>query len=155
MVGLFFLGHYLLKDKIKSKLDLIDISSTMSRSSFEEYKGVRMHTYGYYIKLDRFDNRFQVVADFVDYFNKDSFVKTVKNGDSLKLSISRNDYNHIDNIDKIKIFGISKNGIIYLNSDDTINKYNNDFTLTGGLIFILVSLIVFYKNKRKLMIKKK
>jgi len=150
IVGLIFLGHYLLKDKVNSKSDLVDITTKLRDFSFDEYKGYRNHTYSYYLYLDRYRNNFQIIADYVDYFNKDYFERTLKIGDSLRIFISRNDFANIQDNEKIKVFGIYSKNFVYLDCDNSICQYNSGLTLYGGLIFVAVGLILFYTNKDKL-----
>lgn len=154
IVGLFFLGHYLLKDKVNSKSDLVDISTKLRDFSFEEYKGYRNHTYSYYLHLNGYRNDFQIIADYVDNFNKDYFERSVKIGDSIRICVSRNDFAAIQNKEKIKVFGIYSKNAIYLDCDNSIYQYNSGLTLNGGLIFFAVGLILFYSNKDKLIVKK-
>lgn len=154
IVGLIFLGHYLLKDKVNSKSDLVDITTKLRDFSFDEYKGYRNHTYSYYLYLDGYRNNFQIIADFVDYFNKDYFERTIKVGDSIRIFISRNDFVNIQNYEKIKVFGIYSKNSVYLDCDNSIYQYNSGLTLYGGLLFVAVGLILFYTNKDKLIEKK-
>ncbi len=151
IIGLIFLGHYLLKDKVNSKSDLFDITTKLRDFSFDEYNGNRNHTYSYYLYLDGYRNNFQIIADFVDYFNKDYFERTIKVGDSIRIFISRNDFANIQNNDKIKVFGIYSKNSVYLHCDNSIDQYNSRLTLYGGLIFVVVGLILFYTNKDKLI----
>lgn len=153
VVGLFFTGVPLFMDKVHSKSDLVEISATLRNCSFDEHRGPRYHTYLYYLYLNNYPNTFQISADFVPYFDKDYFEKTVQSGDTLHVFISRHDYAAIDYQEKVKLFGIYKdNTTYYLNCDQVIQKYNDGLQLYGGLIFIFVGLLLFYFNKDKLKI---
>jgi len=150
IVGLFFLGHFVFKDKVTSKSNLIDINATLRSYSFKEHKGLKYKTFVYFLYLDKYQNSFQIIADFIEYFDERYFERSVKIGDTLRICISQNDFNNINNQDKIKIFGIYKNGETYLDCDNTIKDYNSKSILYGGLIFIIVGLIIYYFNKSKL-----
>jgi hypothetical protein len=113
VVGLFFTGVPLFMDKVHSKSDLVEISATLRNCSFDEHRGPRYHTYLYYLYLNNYPNTFQISADFVPYFDKDYFEKTVQSGDTLHVFISRHDYAAIDYQEKVKLFGIYKDNTTY------------------------------------------
>jgi len=154
IVGLIFIGHNLLKDNVSTKSDLVDITTKLHDFSFDEYKGYRNHTYSYYLYLDGYRNNFQIIADYVGYFNKDYFERTIKVGDSVRISVSRNDFANIQNKENIKVFGIYSKNAVYLDCDNSVYQYNSGLTFYGGLIFVAIGLMLFYSNKEKLIEKK-
>ena len=152
--GLFFIIIFLLKDKVKTQSDLVEFDAVIKDFSFSEYKGLRNHTYKYFLYLKGYRNQFQIIADFMDYFRKDYFEQTLSSGDKIRIEISRQDFNKIHVKQKIKLFGISDDKAIYMNSIGTIHQYNNTFPFYAGLLSILVGFILFYFNWEKLQVKK-
>ena len=150
IVGLIFLGHFLLKEKIDSKSDLVDVKATLRDFSFGEYHGYGRHIQSYYLFLDRYNNKFQIAADFVDYFDKEFFMRTVKIGDTLRICVSSNDFSKREDTEKVEIFGIYKKNLTYLACENAIIEYNSKLTLYSGLILIFVGLILFFINRDKL-----
>jgi hypothetical protein len=150
--GLVLVGHYFLEDKVKLKSDLIEISSSLKDFSFSEYKGIKNHLFSYYLYLNSYKNNFQLVADFVNYFDKNKFEKTVMIGDTLKIEISRKKFSKINQNTKIEIFGIYKNNITYLDCEDTIHQYNSrsDFEFYFGIIVTLIGMIALINKSSKL-----
>ena len=126
---------------------MIDINAKLNNFSFIEQRDFRRHTYTYYLYLDSYKNKFQIIADFVDYFKKDYFERTIKIGDSIRIYVSRQDLSKINSQQKIKLFGIYKQNETYLDCDNTIYQYNGKFTLYGGLIFLIAGIIIIYYNR--------
>jgi hypothetical protein len=145
--GLVFLGHYILKDKINSKSELIEINAKLNNFSFIEKRHLNHHIYTYYLYLDNYKNKFQIIADFADYFKKDYFERSIKIGDSIRIYVSRKDFSKINSQQKIKLFGIYKQNETYLDCDSTIYQYNGKLALYGGLIFLIASMIIIYYNR--------
>jgi len=149
VTGLLFISHYFLKDKVDSKLDLVEINGKLYDYSFEEYRGIKSHTYDYNICLNEYSTRFQISADLVDWFNKTYFEQTVKIGDSLRILISQNDYKKIRSKESVTVFGIENHNGIYMEADNSIREYNSSLTLYGGLAFIIAGILLIQKDKRK------
>jgi len=147
--GLFFISHYFLKDKVNSKLDLMEINGRLYDYSFKENRGIRNHTFDYNIYLSEYSTRFQISADLVDGFNRIHFEQTVKTGDSLRILISQNDYKKISSKESTTVFGIENHNGIYMEAENSIRVFNSTFTLYGGLAFIIAGILLIQKNKRK------
>jgi hypothetical protein len=123
LVGLIFIGFYLIKDKITSTSDLVEINGTVLSYSFDKDISIRSTTYNYFIYLKKYSPGFQISADFANYFDKTKFEQSIKNGDSLKIFISKYDMTKINAIEKVLTFGISTKTNDYLNPKNVINKY--------------------------------
>ena len=155
LVGLFFIGHDMYKDKVSSTSDVKEINGTVRNYSFVENRGLKNHTYSYYIYLNEYVNSFQVTADFVDWFDKTKFEQSVKQGDSLKIFISRYDYTKIGSIDKAVAFGIYSQTKEFMNTKNVIREYNSETVFVFGLVFIFAGMTLLYfdikrRKKRKL-----
>ena len=169
LAGLFIVGQFLLKDKVKSKNDLIEIKAALHDYSFKVEKvdntsrALRSSSYlkyEYYLYLNGFGNDFQIIADFLDNFNRDIFEEEVHNGDVITVLISKNDFKNIDKDRKARIFGVSNNKITFLDYDLSIQKYNEDTLIYFGLVFILLGILLMYfsfmqlhKHKNSLTLK--
>jgi hypothetical protein len=149
ILGLFFIGAYLKKDKINTRSDLVEIAANLDNYSFNEYRGYRYHTYHYYLYFHGYRNRFQIIADFVWLFKKKSFEQDIDSHDILHIYVSKKDYKNINNQFNIRLFGINKNGFDYLNVTESIKKYNNGTEIYAGTIFIIVGALLFYFNRSK------
>jgi len=149
LFGLFAFGFYIFKDKVKTKSDLVEIDVKLKHYDFHTY-GIKNDSYRYNLYFDEYKNRFQIVADFIDYFRQELFERTVNNGDTLRIFISRNDYENIMNQDKVELFGIYGKKKTYLEFENSIERHNNETPLYIGLIFIVVGGIIFYLNSDKL-----
>ena len=154
IVGIFILVHDLLRDKVKSKAELIEIQSTLRDYSFIENKGFRRHIIDFQITLDDYEPNFKIIADFADYFNRNLFERTVIAGDTLRVFISKRDYLNIDRKQKIKTFGIYKNNTTFLNLEQSIAQDNNDLLMYSGLFFLFIGIMIFNRNKNKLRTEK-
>ena len=150
LFGLFVFGLYVFKDNVKTKSDLIEVTVKLSHYDFHTY-GTRNDSYSYNIYFEEYKNRFQIVADFIDYFKQELFENTLKKGDTLKIFISRNDYNNLKNRNKAELFGIYGKEKTYLECSDSIERYNNETNLYIGIILIIVGGIIFYLNSEKLI----
>ena len=149
LIGLFFCGFYLFKDKVNAKSDLIEVNAKLNNFYFHRY-GIRNDHYRYYLYFDDYKNKFQIIADFRDFFDKDSFERIVQIGDTLRIFIPRNDFKNLKNQEKVKLFGVYGKGKTFLDWNESIDKYNSGWTLVYGLIFIIVSGLIFYYNSEKL-----
>jgi len=149
VIGLIFVCQYFYKDKVCSMSDLVEIAGSVNNYSFQEIRGIKTHTYNYYINLNEYSNRFQISADLADWFNKSYFEERVRKGDSISIKIANTDYKKINSPDKIFIFGIKDTQGIYMNAEQSIKDYNSKATLYFGLIFIISGFILLRFPKRK------
>ena len=149
LAGLFFIGHYFYKDNVNSISDLKEIKGTVQYYSFKEDKGGRSHTYNYYIYLNEYLKPFQITADIVDWFNKEKFEHSVKQGDSLKMLISKYEYTKIGSREKAIVFGIENDKKEFLNAEIAIREYNSNITVFFGFAFVTVGLILLYKDIKR------
>ena len=147
--GLFFIGLNLNKDKVNSTSDLKEIKGTVQYYSFIEEKEGRNHTYSYYIYLNEYIKPFQITADIVDWFDKVKFEHSVKQGDSLKMLISKYDYNKIGSKEKAITFGIENDKKEFLNAENAIREYNSNVALSFGFAFVIVGLILLYLDIKR------
>ncbi len=157
LVGLIFIGFYLIKDKITSTSDLVEINGTVLSYSFDKDISIRSTTYNYFIYLKKYSPGFQISADFANYFDKTKFEQSIKNGDSLKIFISKYDMTKINAIEKVLTFGISTKTNDYLNPKNVINKYNSITILIFGILFTSVSTLFLYfdiKRRKKIKLEK-
>ena len=127
----------------------MEINGRLYDYSFEEYRGIKSHTYDYNICLNEYSTRFQISADLVDWFNKTYFEQTVKIGDSLRILVSQNDYKKIRSKENATVFGIENHNGIYMEAENSIRAYNSSLTLYGGLAFIIAGILLIQKDKRK------
>jgi len=148
--GLLFSCFYLLKDEVRTKSDLVEINVNLSNFSFIEHNGAKKSIFEYYLYFSGYNNKFQIIADFLEYFDKDFFERNIKIGDDIRIYIPLNDFNNIKNQDKVKLFGIHGKSMIFLDCQSTIDKYNSELPIGFGLIFIILGGLIFYFNKEKL-----
>jgi len=152
LAGLFFVGQFLLKDKVKSKNDLMEIKAALHDYSFTTEKVANSHAlrsssylkYKYYLHLNGFGNDFQIIADFLDNFNRDSFEEEVHYGDVITVLISQKDFKNIDKDRNTRIFGIFNNKVTFLDYDLCIQIYNKETELYVGLIFLIIGTLFMY-----------
>jgi hypothetical protein len=154
-IGFTFLIIFITKDKVYSKSDLIEISASLRNYSFTEFEGYRNHTYSYYLYLDGYRNTFQIIADFVDYFDNSKFEQIMKPGDLTNVEITRKDFEKLRNQKKIKVFGLSAKNEIFLSPKDSIRQYNSQLLLFVFTAFIIVGFITFIIYLVELMTKQK
>jgi hypothetical protein len=151
-----FLGFYITKDKIYSKFDLTEVSGSLIDFKFYERKSFNRELYDYTISLSNYPNSFQIIADFVERFNKSNFQQTIGFGDKLYLAISKKEYQNINHKRRIKIFGIRSETIIYMNVNDAIKEYNSQFPLFGIVALMIMGLIgTFHFGDRLNRLKKR
>lgn len=153
LIGSVVLCLYLSRDKVNMKSDLVEMNVILNSYQFNRY-GLRNDHYCYNLYLGNYRNRFQIIADIIDCFNKKAFEKNIKTGDTLRVFISRNDYINLRNLGKVKLFGIYEKDTTYLDSECTIEKYNSNFPVVLCLIFIIGGGLIFYFHKDKLKLKR-
>ena len=151
LVGVFCIGFFIFKDKVKTKSDLIEVEAQLSNFSFHEYKGLKNHTYKYFLYFNDYNNRFQIIADFIDYFDREYFERKVRIGDTLRIYISQNSFDNIRNKEKVKIFGLYGKKETFLDCENAIDRYNSDFPLWAGLSFLIVGVLIFVYHSDKLI----
>jgi hypothetical protein len=150
-VGFAFLIFYMAKQKVYSKLDLFDISASLTDYSFIEHNDFTGQSYNYYLYLDGHTNTFQIIADFIKYFDRSSFENNMKVGDVVTLEITTKDFKNLNNQKRIKVFGISGKNDIFLDPKDTIQQFNSQLPLFGMVAFIIIGFItlVIYLDEIK------
>ena len=150
-VGFIFLIFYMAKEKVYSKLDLFDISASLTDYSFIEQNDFTGQSYNYYLYLDGHTNSFQIIADFAKYYDRPSFENKMKEGDVVTLEITRKDFKNLSNQKRVKVFGISGKNVIYMDPKDTIQQFNSQLPLFGMVTFIIIGFItlVIYLDEIK------
>ena len=73
LIGVFFIYHGFSRDSINSDKDLYEVTGTLNEYSFEESDSFRRNNIYYYLWLTEYSNRFQIKADFANYFNRRKF----------------------------------------------------------------------------------
>ena len=149
ILGVFLLGFFLTRDKVESKSDLIEVNGTLQDYSFTKRYENKHNSYSYYIFFREYNSTFQIIADFIDDFKIYTFKRTLKPGDRIKIAISRADYSEINNQERIKLFGISDNENTYLDFNDAIEEYNSNVLVYFSILFILMGIVTFYKQREK------
>jgi hypothetical protein len=149
LVGLFFIGYDFYKDKVRSTSDLIEINGTVQNYSFDKNISIRSTTYSYFIYLKEYSCGFQISADFVDLFDKTKFKLSVKQGDSLKILISKYDFAEIASIEKAPAFGIDSKTNEFLNPENVITEYNRKTVIVFGFVFIAAGMIFLYLDLKR------
>ena len=149
ILGIFLLGFFLTRDKVESKSDLIEVNGTLQDYSFTKRYENKHNSYYYYIYLREYNTAFKIIADFVDDFKIYTFKRNLKPGDRIKIAITRTDFNQINNQETIKLFGISDNENTYLDYNDAIEEYNSNVLVYFSILFILMGIVTFYKQRAK------
>jgi len=154
VVGLFLIGHYFYKDEVNSISDLKEITGTLHNYSFEEDSNIRHHTYSYYFFLNEYYNSFQINAEFVELFDRLRFESYLRQGDSLKILISKSDYNKFGTREKAFAFGIKSKTREFLNPELAIKDYNSKLLLIYGFGSVIFGLTLLYFDIKRRMKKK-
>jgi len=152
LAGLTFLFFYLVRDKVSTRADLVEVKSILGNCSFVEDRGIRYHTFEYFIALDGYRAQFQISADFSSLFYKEDFTKEVKQGDTVNVLIKKSEFKNVQRPKNIFVFGISTQRRNYLEDRFTIPEYNSSLRLYAGLAFIMVGAFLFFNNREKLKI---
>jgi hypothetical protein len=138
---IWILVQHFTKEDIKSDKDLKKVSGNFKEYSFVNKGAKRL----YYLWLDGYACTFQISADNLQYFKKDSFITEIKKGDSLYLAVSNNNALNLNRDTEISIFDLRKWNTVYLDKDDTIaleNK-NTDTDIYEGFGFVVFALVGF------------
>lgn len=149
LIGLVSVGFYLCKDKISSPSDLAEINGTLRNYSFVEHRNFRSHTYEYYIYLNEYSTGFQIGANHVDWFDRVKFEQSEKQGDSLKIFISKYDYSRIGSNEGAIALGISSKAREFLNAEKGIRIHNSKTPLVFGLVFLIAGMILLYLDIKR------
>lgn len=150
VMGFLGIFCYFSKDKVDSKLDLMEINGKLYNYSFEEFGGIKSHRYDYTIYLSGYSTRFQISTELVGEFKRTYFEQNVEPGDSLRILISKNDYKKIGIKPFTSVFGIENYNGVYTEADNSIRAYNSPFTLLyGGLAFVIGGIFLILKDKIK------
>jgi hypothetical protein len=141
IVLIWILFQHFTKEEIKRGNDVKIISGTFKDYSFVN-KGARRL---YYLWLDGYASTFQISADNLQYFKRDSFITEIKKGDSLYLSVSNNDALNLNKDIEISIFDLRKLNTIYLNRKETmvIENKNKNKNIYMGIGFVVIALGIF------------
>lgn len=130
-----FMGvHEFTKPKIKTFSDLSTTHGQLASYSFQD--GVRGRHF-YQIQLTNYPSHFQIPADFIDSFSKDRFQADIKTGDSLWLSLSKEEIGKLTADEQIFVFSVRSTTTAYLDEQNTIRIYNGRFVLVMTAVFSL------------------
>jgi len=142
--SLVFLYMQITQPKIKNDLDLQFISGTFKDYSFID--GSRGY-HNYTFRLNPYLNSFKVKADFLFAFNDKKF-KNLNFGDTVILTISKDDIYKINSNAYIFIFSAADSRTDFLNLADSLKKHNSyQLFYISGAYFLLGLVMVFFGYK--------
>lgn len=148
LIGLWLSFSSITTHKVSSISDLITVEGILSKYSFVD--GER-GTKKYYIWLTQHEATFQIPADFLNFFEKDKFEKTINAGQKIYVGISRSDKASLTKInDRIRIYELHNDYASYLKSSLTIKQENNTLQYIIGPLFILAGVFFFFYRRKKL-----
>jgi len=147
VIGIFFLYHQTQRPKVKSENDLIYIDGKIKDYSFA-YQSGRSTSKIFYIWIEGYKCKFQIIADYISYFEKSKFEENKKLGDSLSISIPKENETELYKNEKIIAMSINDNKNIYLSEKDTIAEENKHFDIYAGIGFLILGGIVYILSKK-------
>lgn len=143
LIGLLMLTDTLTKEKIDEHTKLIELKSPLKSYNF--YDGTRGHKH-YYFYCNNYCNKFQIKADYLDYFNKENF--PTQTGTEITFRISENDYIRINDCNKIFVYDISTKNQTLLSLKKVIEFERKRIDLIFSILFILGATIAFIVRYR-------
>jgi len=144
-IGIFLLVDSLTKEKINDKTEFIELKDNLK--SYEFFDGARGHKH-YYFYCENYCNKFQIKADYIDFFDKNDFPKT-KNVE-LIFKVSKKDFKNKSNCDKIFVYNIETKQQNLLSISKVLEFESKNFAIIIPTLFILGATIVFIIRKNKL-----
>ncbi|KQB41335.1 hypothetical protein [Flavobacterium aquidurense] len=147
-VGIFFLFHQTQRPKIKSKNDLEVVEGKIEDYSFKYVSGGKAISRQFYIWVKGYNCKFQIIADYLNYFEKSKFEKSKKNGDSIKIVIPSEDKDKLYKNEQIIVMSLSDNKNTYLSLKDTIAEEKKYFDIYAGILFLLIGSILIILSKK-------
>jgi hypothetical protein len=148
IVGLFLLFHYSQRPNIKSQNDLTYVEGRIKNYSFEYKSGGRAISRQFYIWIQGYDCKFQIIADYLPYFEKSKFEDTKEIGDSIRISIPKVDKEKLLQSEKVIAMSINDKMKVYLSEKDTIAENNTYSEIYAGLFFLTLGGIIYALMKR-------
>ena len=149
VLGLFVLYMYFKKPNVQSVEDLTFVEGRIKDYSFK-YKGRGGKEF--YIWIEGYESKFQIIAEYISEFHKGSFENNLKVGDSLKIGIPKEQMNKLDEDDRIRIMSIESKSFYYLSYINTIKEEKNHTEITVAIVFFFIG-ILFYKLEENGIIK--
>ena len=147
LIGVFFIYHGFSRDSINSDKDLYEVTGTLNEYSFEESDSFRRNNIYYYLWLTEYSNRFQIKADFANYFNRRKFEQLASTGTTIKLLIPKQRVKELNTGENIYVMAIKTKSSTFMNSYYTIREEKNNYDIELGLGFLAAG-ILFYLFKR-------
>ncbi|ULQ57118.1 hypothetical protein KJS94_02765 [Flavihumibacter rivuli] len=147
LVGSWLLYSSITSRKVSSLADLTTVEGQLSRYSFIDGK---KGTKRYYIWLTQYNASFQIPADFISYFDKDHFKEAVGPGQTISISISKDDINKTRHSNyRIRIYSLQTESQSFLLSSFTLKKENNIIQYMIGPLFIMAGIGYYlYRHKK-------
>lgn len=147
LISLSFVYMFFTKEEIKSKDDLMKIEGRMLNYDFKEIVKYKRTLHQYYLTLDTYSNLFQIPADYLNAFEKQYFLSTVRKGDIITLSIAKGQVKLLNTDQMVRITSITSQGRHYLRQDDVIEIEQSNTLLYGALLVFGVGIIIFRTSK--------
>jgi len=138
IIGLLMLTDSLTNDKISQNTKFIELKSQLT--SYDFYDGLRGHKH-YYFYCDNYCNKFQIKADYINYFDKINFPK--HKGTELTFKITEKDFNKKSDCNKIFVYEVSTEKQTLLNLNKIIEFENKRYDIIIACLFIFGATIGF------------
>lgn len=148
---IYFLYTGLTKEKIDSENDLTEVRGKFSNYSFKDNTGHKRQGHQYYIWIDRYQNAFQIKANYLSVFKGVEFITTVRPGDDIQFTIPKFQANKLNSDENVFVTSIKVKRAIYLSKDKTLEiekgiaSSYDDFFLAG--LFLTVGLVVYIRKR--------
>ena len=131
---------------VKLEKKLVDYSFTHERTGLKQ----RVISHRYYLDFIDFDKKVQISASILKAFDEYRFIRMIRKGDKLELFFRKSEIDSSG--DKISVWGIAKDGMVFLSVDNAIRVYNNDNKTGISMCFIglMVGIIwIVIKEKKQ------
>jgi hypothetical protein len=148
LVTIAIFHHFLTKDKFENDQAITRIKGNFIDYSFVHAQGARGTTRTYYFWLDNYDCTFQIPADYLSFFKRESFKRDIKIGDTLELIISTNRINDLQSDKEVRVLGIKNRKTTYLDENKSIKMERSNAEIYVGLGFLIAGLIYYIIRRR-------
>jgi hypothetical protein len=147
----YFIFTGLIREKIASDRDLVEIKTRYLRHSFVDNEGFKNFTHQYYIWTENQKLSFQVKADYLRIFKQADFIKAVVQGDTITFTVPKGQLKKSGTDDHYFVTSIESEGNIYLDKDEvlkierTLAASNADYYI--GTMFLFGGLFAYFRRR--------
>jgi hypothetical protein len=147
---IYFLLYETVRDKIRTEEDLVYQEARVIDYEFKDQTGYRRNGHQYYLYMDNFPNKFQIPANFLQYFDKSRFIELFEPNEIVEFSIPKYQEKLLGTTDAVFLYSLKVGSLRYYYEKDTLSMEPDNSNYYLAVLFFIggIATLIYYRHKK-------